>query len=72
MERLESLNISTIEVNRPFTKQLLNNFLGQFFRNAETIFGARVKHGLFIYKKGVHLNTSKCASVTVDNWYMIH
>ena len=30
----------------------LNNFLGLFFRKAWTIFGARVKNGLFI-KKGV-------------------
>ena len=26
--RLECFNISTIEVNKPSTKQLLNNFLG--------------------------------------------
>ena len=30
---------------------MLNNFLGRFFRKAETIFGARVKNGLFIKKK---------------------
>ena len=29
--RLECLNIQTTEVNRPSTKQLLNNFLQQFF-----------------------------------------
>ena len=49
---LECLNIYTIKVNRPSTKQLLHNFLGWCFRKAETIFGARVKNGLFI-KKGV-------------------
>ena len=42
----------TIEVNRPSTKHLLNNFLGQFFRKALTFFGMRVKNGLFV-KKGV-------------------
>ena len=35
---------------KPSTKQLLNNFWGQFFRKAQTIFGARVKNGLFIKK----------------------
>ena len=43
----------TIEINRPSTKQLLNDFLGRFFRKAETIFGARVKIRLFIKKDGV-------------------
>ena len=37
-----------MEDNRPSTKQLVNNFLGWFFRKASTIFGARVKNGLFI------------------------
>ena len=37
-------------VNGPSTKQLLNNFLGWFFRKAWTILGARVKNGLFIKK----------------------
>ena len=30
---------------------MLNNFLGRFFRKAQTIFGARVKNGLFIKKR---------------------
>ena len=30
--RLECLNIERIEVDRPFTKQLLNNFFERFFR----------------------------------------
>ena len=34
------------EVNRPSTKQLLNNSLGRFFRKTETIFGASVENGL--------------------------
>ena len=42
-----------MEVNGPSTKQLLNNFLGWFFRKAWTILGARVKNGLFIKKKDV-------------------
>ena len=50
---LECLNIQTIEVNTSSTKQLLNNFLGRFFRKASGIFGARIKDGLFIKKKGV-------------------
>ena len=29
-----SSDLRTIDVNRPSTKQLLNNFLGQFFRKA--------------------------------------
>ena len=49
--RLESLNIQTTEVSRQSTKQLLNNFLARFFRKAGTIFGARLKNGLFINKK---------------------
>ena len=32
--RLECLNIETIEVNRPSTKQFLNIFWGRFFRKA--------------------------------------
>ena len=31
---LECSNISAIEVNRPSTKQFLNNLLGRFFRKA--------------------------------------
>ena len=40
-----------MEVKRPSIKQLLNNFLGQFFRKTYTIFGARIKKGLFIKKR---------------------
>ena len=29
----------TIEINRPSTKQLLNDFLGRFFQKTEAIFG---------------------------------
>ena len=54
--RSECLNIETIEVNGPSTEQLLNNFLGRFFRKAQTIFGMRVKNGLFI-KKNVPLKS---------------
>ena len=43
-----ALHTLGVPVNRASTKQLLNNFLGQLFRKAYTIFGARVKNGLFI------------------------
>ena len=49
--RSECLDIETTEVNRPSTKQLLNNFLRWFIRKAETIFGARFKNGLLIKKR---------------------
>ena len=45
----------------PSTKQLLDNFLGRFFRKA--IFGARVKNGLLI-KKRVYLEIFGNFSVT--------
>ena len=41
---------------------LLNNFLGRFFRKALTIFGARVKNGLFINKK------KKGVSINIETW----
>ena len=43
-----ALHTLGVPVYRASTKQLLNNFLGQLFRKAYTIFGARVKNGLFI------------------------
>ena len=69
--RLECLNIWAIEVNRQSTKQLLNNFLGRFFRKASAIFGARVENRLFIKKKrctGWHLNKRVSLKFELNNF----
>ena len=49
---LECLNIFIIEVNRPSTKQLLNNFWGDFLEKLKQFSGRGSKMDC-LYKKGV-------------------
>ena len=52
-----SHDLRTIEVNRPSTKQLLNNFLGKFLEKFKQFRGKGQKW--IAYKKSVHSNKNK-------------
>ena len=52
MATFRMFEYSNNEVNRPFTRQLLNNFWGGFLENHKQFLGRGSKMNCFFFKKG--------------------